>query len=153
SAARKRLERLVRVGVGDLAPYAKRGASQSPVRVTLLRQVELLAFLTRELPAEVNPSPAVRSTLRRASEACQRARRPLLGEARATLEPFEGLAAERGQAAALSPAALAVVLPLVSCIQTVVLGVRQLLAADVVRETRAEHARAAGAGGRPSKTE
>jgi multidrug resistance protein MdtO len=135
AAARTRLERLVRVGVADLARYVKQGQPAAPVRASLLRQVELLGFLTRELPEEVKRAPAARSALRRASEACLGARRALLGLDRghdvATREPFELLADERRRSAALPPATLAVVLPLVVCIQTVALGVRQLLSPDV----------------------
>jgi multidrug resistance protein MdtO len=144
---RKRLERLVRAGVADLARYVKRGEPAAPVRASLLRQVELLGFLTRELPQEVKLAPTAGAALRRASEACLGARRALLGQDRgrggARLESFTLLADERRRSAALSPAALAVVLPLVACIQTVALGVHQLLAPAVAGDARPEPERAA----------
>ena len=152
-AARARLERLVRAGVADLARYVKRGEPAAPVRASLLRQVELLGFLTRELPEEVKVAPAARVALCRASEACLGARRALLGQDRgrdgATLEPFS-LAAERRQSAALSPAALAVVLPLVVCIQTVTLGVHQLLSPNLTGAARPAPERPAAVGKRSS---
>src|SRR5262249_13314106 len=48
-AANAQVARFARMGVADLAPYVK----QSAVRAALLRQVELLGFLARELPHEV----------------------------------------------------------------------------------------------------
>jgi len=151
---RERLARLVRVGVADLARYAKPGEPGAPVRGSLLRQVELLGFLTRELPEEVKRAPAARSALRRASEACLGARRALLGQDgsrdAATLEPFSLLDVERRQSAALSPAALAVVLPLVVCIETVVLGVQQLLDPKAASEARPAPKHAAAPSKRPS---
>jgi multidrug resistance protein MdtO len=154
AAPRKRLDRLVRMGVADLARYVKQGEPAAPVRASLLRQVELLGFLTRELPAEVKLAPTAGAALRRASEACLGARQALLGQDRgrdaATLEPFSLLAAERRRSAALSPAALAVVLPLVVCIQTVTLGVHQLLNPKATGEARPEPKHPAAPSHRPS---
>ncbi|MCU1283486.1 MAG: transporter, partial [bacterium] len=138
---RARLERLVRGGVADLAAYAKQGSPASaPVRAALLRQVELLGFLVRELPTELTRTPEAQPALRRAGEACRSAERALLRRDRALLEPFALLAAERRRLGALSPATLAVALPLVRCIETVVLGVHEVVSAPEVAGARPQRA-------------
>jgi multidrug resistance protein MdtO len=129
--ARVRLERFVRLGASDLVAYVDRGgpAATAPIRATLLRQTELLGFLVRELPDEVRRNAAAQPALLRASVACDGARNALLRRDGATEGHFELLAAERRDLGATTPAVRAVVLPLVNCIQTIVLSVHELSSA------------------------
>src|SRR5215468_8345994 len=126
--AQARLSRYVRLGAGDLVPYVERSGPEraAPIRAALLRQVELLCLLLRELPDEVRHDPAAQPALRRASLACEGARNALLGRDGATRVDFELLAAERRGLHAMAPATRAVVLPLASCVQTVILSVHEL---------------------------
>jgi multidrug resistance protein MdtO len=104
----------------------------------------------------VKRAPGAQPALRRASAACLAARRALLGQDHGregtTLEPFSLLAAERSRMFALSPAALAVVFPLVVCMQTVALGVQQLLSPAAPADPRPAPQHAAGPAPRPSRT-
>jgi multidrug resistance protein MdtO len=130
SAERARLARLLRLGVADLVRYAKQGGpSAASLRAALVRQVELLGFLVSELPAEVRSNPAAQPPLRRAAQACRGAARALRGRDATALTPFALFPVERHALVALSPAALAVAMPLVRCIETVLLGVRDLVGA------------------------
>jgi multidrug resistance protein MdtO len=131
SPARMRLERLVRLGAGELAPYVEPGgpAATAPLRATLLRQTELLGLLLRELPDNVRRNAAARPALHRAGVACDGARAALLSHDGAPPVDFELLAVERRGLSATTPAARAVVLPLVNCIQTIVLTVHELATA------------------------
>ncbi|MCU1281212.1 MAG: Fusaric acid resistance family protein [bacterium] len=131
--ARARLSRFVRLGASDLVPYVDRGgpAAMAPIRATLLRQSELLGFLLRELPDEFRRDAAAEPALRRASVACDGARNALVRGDDATTGHFELLAAERRALAGTTPAVRAVVLPLVNCIQTIVLSVRELVSAPM----------------------
>jgi multidrug resistance protein MdtO len=125
------LLRFVRLGASDLAPYVQRGgaAATAPIRGTLLRQTELLGVLLRELPDEFRRNEGARPALLRAGAACEGARNALLLRGDATDGHFELLAAERHALAQATPAVRAVVLPLVNCVQTIVLSVRQLTSA------------------------
>jgi multidrug resistance protein MdtO len=129
--ARARLERLVRLGASDLAPYVDRGgaAAAAPIRATLLRQTELLGLLLEQLPGEIRGDGAVQPTLRRAGVVCDGARHVLLGREAATLGHFELLAGERRALGGATPAVRAAVLPLVNCIQTIALSVHELASA------------------------
>jgi len=126
--ARPRLERYVRLGARELVPYVERSGppTAAPIRAALLRQTELLGLLLRELPDDLRRNPAARPALRRASVACDGARDVLLGGDHTTERPFELLATERRALDAMPPAARAVVLPLVNCLQTIALSVHQL---------------------------
>ena len=119
-AAKARLARLVRMGVRDLAPYAKGSA----VRAALLRQVELLGFLAQK----VDRSPETEPILRQVAQVCAGVRQALVGEGGAPLDAFE----RRPQ----DP----ILLSLVNTVQTVALGVHAL-----VRSHGEEHARGARA--------
>jgi multidrug resistance protein MdtO len=131
--ARARLSRFVRLGASDLVPYVNRGgpAAMAPIRATLLRQSELLGFLVRELPDEFRRDVAAKPALRRASAACDGARNALVRGDDTAAGHFELLAVERRALAGTTPAVRAVVLPLVNCIQTIVLSVRQLASAPM----------------------
>jgi multidrug resistance protein MdtO len=131
--ARASVARFVRIGASDLVSYVARGGppATAPIRATLLRQSELLGFLLRELPDEVRHNAAGAPALRRAGVACAGARRALLGGDFAPAAQFELLAAERRALADRTPAVRAVVLPLVNCVQTIVLGVRELSSAPM----------------------
>jgi multidrug resistance protein MdtO len=131
--ARARLARFVRLGASDLVPYVDRGgpAATAPIRATLMRQTELLGLLLRQLPDEVRGDAAAQPALRRASVACDGARNALLRRDGATDGNFELLAAERRSLSAKTPAVRAVVLPLVNCIQTIVLSVHELSSAPM----------------------
>ncbi len=131
ATAGARLARLVRLGASDLLPYVERGgpAATAPIRGTLLRQTELLALLVHELPDELRRDAAAQPALRRAGVACDDARDALVNRERATSGQFELLASERRGLQAMTPAARAVVLPLVNCVQTIVLSVHELAAA------------------------
>jgi multidrug resistance protein MdtO len=131
--ARANLARFVRIGASDLLSYVGRGgpAATAPIRGTLLRQTELLGVLLGELPEPVRRHPVAEPMLRRAGVACDGARQALLRGDGATARQFELLAAERHTLADTTPSVRAVVLPLVNCIQTIVLGVRELAAAPL----------------------
>src|SRR5262249_3878568 len=111
-----------------LLPYvARSGPDQSaPTRAALLRQTELLCFLVRELPDDVRRATGAQPALQRATAACDGAHDVLLGRGGAIQAQFELLTSERRGLYRLSPATRAVVLPLVNCVQAVVLSVDQL---------------------------
>jgi multidrug resistance protein MdtO len=134
---RTRLERYVRLGAADLTGYVPRSGPKStaPVRATLLRQTELLGVLLRDLPDDLRRNPVAEPALRRASLACEGARNVLLGRNGAIDTHFHLLAAERHGLEARSPAVRAVVLPLVNCVQTVVLSVHELAREPVAEPT------------------
>jgi multidrug resistance protein MdtO len=140
--ASTRLRRFLRLGASDLVPYVERGgpAATAPIRATLLRQTELLGLLLHELPDEVRGNAAARPALMRASLACDGARNALFGRDGATAGHFELLAAERRALHAAKPAARAVVLPLVDCIQTIVLSVHELSSAPVAESASSHRA-------------
>jgi len=134
-AARGRFERLERAGTIELAAYVKAGPpSASAARAALLREVDLLFVLMRELPAEAANAPRLRAVLERAGEAIAEAGRAVLGESAVTAERFAVLEGEAADVAGggASPAALAFVLPLLACIEELgqaVLEVRKPAAA------------------------
>jgi multidrug resistance protein MdtO len=136
--ARERLGRFLRLGASDLVPYVERGgpAAMRPIRGTLLRQTELLGLLVRELPDSVQRDAGARPALRRASLACDGARDALLGRAGAPNGHFELLGAERRALASMTPAVRAVVIPLVNCIQTIVLCVHELSSVPTTESAR-----------------
>ena len=72
-------------------------------------------MLLRELPADAAGDPQVRAVLARAGEAVAAARRLLLGDGAATTET--SIVVEGAGAAGASAAALAVVLPLLACVE------------------------------------
>jgi uncharacterized membrane protein YccC len=121
----------VRLGASDLVPYVERGGAPevAPIRATLLRQTELLGFLLRELPDDARHHPATRAALVRAGLACESARDTLLGRDGGAEAHFELLGAERHALDAGSPAVRALVVPLVNCIQTILLSVHELASA------------------------
>jgi multidrug resistance protein MdtO len=125
------LLRFVRLGASDLAPYVDPGGppATAPIRATLLRQTELLGLLLSELPGDVQRDAAVQPALVRAGAACDGARHALLRPDATSDGHFELLAAERRALATMTPEVRAVVLPLVNCVQTVVLSVDQLATA------------------------
>jgi multidrug resistance protein MdtO len=139
--AQARLDRYVRLGASELVPYVERSGPDraAPIRATLLRQTELLGLLVRDLPDEVRRDPAARPALQRASGACAGARDALLGRDGATHAHFELLAAERRGLVAMPPAARAVVVPLVNCVQTVVLSVHELARGPVAEASPLIH--------------
>jgi multidrug resistance protein MdtO len=126
--ARTHLVRLVRLGANDLLPYVGHGGPPATVttRASLLRQTELLGFLLRELPDDARHDTALAPALLRAGGACQAARNALIGRGAATQVHFDLLAAERRALATMTPKVRAILLPLVNCIQTIVLSVHQL---------------------------
>lgn len=127
-AARRPLERFVRVGVADLVPYAKSGPpATAPLRLALLRQLDQLGYLVRELPPELARSADAQPALRRAGDACLGAERALVGGQPAPIVEFTLLADERRRLAEAAPATAAVVFPLIRCLQTVTLAVDELL--------------------------
>jgi multidrug resistance protein MdtO len=120
AAARRRIERLQRMGTAELSPYVKeRSPPVAAARARVVRQLDLLLLLLRELPADAKRAPEVHGALARAGDVCLSLRRAVLGEdgappARADLEgPPAG-----------SPAALAVVLPLLGCVEDLAAAVR-----------------------------
>jgi multidrug resistance protein MdtO len=131
-------ERWLRLGARDLVPYAERApAATAPLCAALVRQTELLGLLLHELPDELRRSAAARPALARAGLALDGARHALLGRAGAIAGQFELLGAERRALAAAPPATRAVVLPLVNCIQTLVLSVRELVSTPTAPSLRA----------------
>jgi multidrug resistance protein MdtO len=130
---RTRLEQFVRLGARDLAPYVHKGgpAATAPIRATLLRQTELLGFLLHELTDEDRRNPTFQPALRRASAACTGAHNALLGRDGSTGGQFELLATERRALEAAQPAGRALVVSLITCIQTIVLSARTLSSAPV----------------------
>jgi multidrug resistance protein MdtO len=128
--ARARLSRFVRLGATDLIPYVTRGGptATAPIRASLLRQTELLGLLVQALPGDLRRSPTAEPALHRAGVACHRARDALLRSGGATDGDFTLLTNERRALEAAPPATRAIVLPLVTCIQTILLSVRALSA-------------------------
>src|SRR6267142_5023289 len=69
--ARKQVERLERAGTRTLAPYAKAGVRAGEAAgAAILRQVDLLLLLLRELPEDAKRAPGTQEALARAGEAC-----------------------------------------------------------------------------------
>jgi multidrug resistance protein MdtO len=126
ASSRRRVERLERAGTGDIAPYVKdRSPSITAARGRVVRQLDLLFLLLRELPDDAKRAPAVRRALARAADVCLHTQRAVLGEEDAPTAPpaLTGLD-EPGMASGSSPAALAVVLPLLGCVEDLALAVR-----------------------------
>ncbi len=117
SAERLRVERFEREGSGDVSRYVNAGPrSGAAARAAIVRQVDLLMLLLRELPAGAKSAPETRKALARAGEECLEARKALFGDAALLARAALG---ERGtpDVDTSSPAALAVVLPLLQCVQ------------------------------------
>jgi multidrug resistance protein MdtO len=129
AGAAARLARFVRMGVRELAPYAK----GSVVRSALLRQVELLGFLAQK----VERKPETEPILREVAQVCVAARRALQGERGAPLDTFE-----------LRPQD-PILLSLVTTVQTVALGVHTLVSSH--GEERARESRPARAARKQSE--
>jgi multidrug resistance protein MdtO len=131
ATTRARLARFVRLGASDLLPYVDKGGvpATAPLRATLLRQTELLGLLLRELPDDMRRHSAAQPALARAGLACESARDVLLGRDAAAGAQFDLLAAERRALVTATPAVRSVVLPLVNCLQTILLSVHELAAA------------------------
>jgi multidrug resistance protein MdtO len=132
-SARRRAERLERAGTGSLSAYVKAGPpSGAAARGSILPQIDLLFLLLREIPAEAKRAPEMRGALARAGEACRDARKALLGDEGVAPERFASLERETGGGAAPA-AALAVVLPLLACVEELglaILETRQPAAAE-----------------------
>src|SRR5712692_4659708 len=122
--ARKRVERLERLGTGAIAPYVKAGPpAGAAARAAILRQVDLLLLLLRELPAEAKGEPATKAALARAGEACLQVHRILSGEEVGRAEQFGALDPARPGTETSTAATLAVVLPLLDCVKELGLSV------------------------------
>jgi multidrug resistance protein MdtO len=131
--ARSQLDRYVRIGAEELAQYVPRSGPEptAPIRATLLRQTELLGILARELPDEIRSDPDARQVLRRSRAACESARDTLLDRGRAIQTDVDFLAAARRRFDSMAPAVREVLDPLVTCVQTVALSVRELAGAPI----------------------
>jgi len=115
---RSRVERLAREGTASLSKYASGGpAAGARARAAIPRQVDLLLLLLRELPAHAKSVPETREALARAAQECLEARRILLGED--PTPAARSVFRERGTSHGASSSAddLAVVLPLLQCVQ------------------------------------
>jgi len=152
SAARLRVERFEREGTVNLSRYANAGPpSGAAARAAIARQVDLLMLLLRELPAEAKNAPETRKALARAGEECLEAREALLG-GEDRLSPGRSAFRDRGIPQDTSSAALAVVLPLLQCVQELgltILVARHPLASEHRGKAGAEASHAAHAS--PSK--
>jgi multidrug resistance protein MdtO len=121
--ARRRLERLERMGTGGLVPYARRGAAAlAPLRASLTAEVQTLLVIARQLPSGPLAS-SVRSAFRQAAASCRSLGRAVLGEQGIELEAPAPAGHDFGEVGAAS---LAAVLPLLASIRTLTLGVKQL---------------------------
>ena len=138
--ARMRVERLARAGTGDIAPHVKdRSPSITAARARVVRQLDLLFLLLRELPSDAERAPEVRRALARAGDVCLSVRRVVLGGdgAPSTTAALE----EPGMGTCGSPAVLAVALPLLGCVEDLaasVLEARRPGAPSVPGEVREE---------------
>jgi multidrug resistance protein MdtO len=118
SAARRSVERLERAGTATLAPYVNAGpVAGAAARAAILRQVDLLMVLLRELPEEAKRLAGTREALARASEACLAARKALLGGDPVSPDAFAGLEAQAPGAGSSPADVLAVVVPLLACVR------------------------------------
>ena len=125
--ARRRVQRLQRLGTGGLVSYAARGAERLvPLRTSLVGEVQSLLVVVSQLPPEPLPSD-VRVSLRQAAGMCRRLGQAILGERAVELQaPPAPSPEDFGENDAAS---LAVVLPLQASVRTLALGVQQLRAA------------------------
>jgi multidrug resistance protein MdtO len=122
--ARMRVERLERAGTGDIAAYVKdRSPSVAGARARIVQQLDLLFLLLRELPGDAKRSPDVQGALARAGDLCLSLQRAVLGESGS---PARADLAEPGVANSASPASLAVVLPLLRCVEALASAVRDV---------------------------
>jgi multidrug resistance protein MdtO len=120
AAARRRIDRLQRKGTAELSPYVKdRSPSVTAARARVVRQVDLLLLLLRELPADAWRAPEMQRALACAGAVCLSAGRTALGDAGA-----QPPSADLEGPPAGSPAALAVVLPLLACVEGLAAAVR-----------------------------
>jgi multidrug resistance protein MdtO len=123
--ARKRIERLDRIGAETLASSAGQGpGALVPLRTTIVREIERLLTLLRKLPPLPGGSP-LRGPLRRTGDSCLLVRRSLLGEPDLLLAPPE-LGPEELDGQLSNSQALAAALPVISSVKTLVLGAMQL---------------------------
>ena len=123
SAERRNVERLERAGTATLAPYVNAGPpAGATARAAILRQIDLLLLLLRELPEDAKRLAGTQQALARASEACLAARKALLGGDPVPPAAFAGLEAQAPGGD--SPAdVLAAVLPLLGCIKDLGLSI------------------------------
>jgi multidrug resistance protein MdtO len=153
--ARMRVEGLERAGTGDISPYVKdRSPSVAAARARIVRQLDLLFLLLRELPADAKGAPEVQGALARAGDVCLWLRRAVLGEDGAT--PHRTDLVEPGVGDSASPATLAVVLPLLGCVEDLaapVLAARQPSARSVRGEAREERGSPAETASSSKRTE
>jgi len=120
-------KRFQRTGIDDLEPFANAGPpAAAPLRINLLRQVELFYLFLRELPAQANQTPEVGSALRRASEVCLGAEHALLGEPETPLPGPASVEQSPAQSSTASGKTLALVLPLLGCVEDVARSVAEL---------------------------
>ena len=118
AASRTRVERLERAGTGDISSYVKdRSSSITAARQRVVQQLDFLFLLLRELPAESKHAPAVQRALARAADVCLYARGAVLAEEGVPAAPPATALEEPGMRSSSSSAALAVVLPLLGCVQ------------------------------------
>ncbi len=120
-------KRFQRTGIDELEPFANAGpTAAAPLRINLLRQVELFYLFLRELPAQANQTPEVGSALRRASEVCLGAEHALLGEPETPLPGPASVEQSPAQSSTASGKTLALVLPLLGCVEDVARSVAEL---------------------------
>src|SRR5262249_52661285 len=126
SQARRILERLERAGTATLAPYLNAGPpAGATARAAILRQVDLLMMLLRDLPEETKRLAGTRQALARASEACLTARNALLREDPLPPNAFAGLEAQAPSVDAAPANVLAVVVPLLACVKDLGLAIAE----------------------------
>ena len=120
--ARKRVEHLKRTGTRDLSPHVEdRSPSIAAARARVVQQLELLFLLLRELPVDAKRSPQVHDALAAAGDVCLSLSRVVL-RADGAPPPLRADLADRGVRDGASPAALAVVLPLLRCVEDVAIA-------------------------------
>jgi multidrug resistance protein MdtO len=131
--ARRRVERLERIGTEGLGPYAARGpAALVPLRGRVVGEVQTLLVIASRLPP-VPAAPSVRTSLRQAAVACRHLGQTILGEKGIELSsPTVPVVEDPGGTDAAS---LAVVLPLLASIRTLALTVDKLRAPGLVPAT------------------
>jgi multidrug resistance protein MdtO len=118
SMARRSVERFGRAGTATLAPYVSAGPpAGATARAAILRQVDLLLLLLRELPEDAKRLAGTQEVLARASDACLTARKALLGEDPVPPDAFANLEAQAPAGGASPPDVLAVVGPLLACVK------------------------------------
>jgi multidrug resistance protein MdtO len=120
--ARRRVQRLERLGTAGLAPYASRGAAALvPLRTRLVGEVQSLLVVVGQLPPAPLPV-GLRASLRQAAATCREIARVILtNESVALALPPVHEDVGEGDAASL-----AVVLPLLASVRSLAHGVSEL---------------------------